>query len=117
MKAMILAKIIAIGGVFRFGRALKQQSLIFPTHYKTVFFSFLAGVFTVIGHVVKNLWHGRGFTGGFEHFFEKDFNEVLAGSLVIFVAVIPFFAFKELWRVLGDRNSIASLFFLRGTDQ
>ncbi len=117
IQALIFAKIIAIGSVIPLARALEHKPLIFPTLYKTVVFSILAGVFTVIEHAVKNLWNGRGFTGGFEHFFEKDFHEVLAGSLVIFVAVIPFFAFKELGRVFGDKSSIAALFFLKRTDQ
>lgn len=54
--------------------------------------------------------------GGFEGFFEKDFHEILAGLLVLFVAFIPFFAFKELERVLGE-NKIGALFFRRRTDQ
>ena len=55
IKALIFAKIIAIGSVFRFGRALEQQSLIFPTLYKAVYFSLLAGVFIVTEHAIKNL--------------------------------------------------------------
>jgi hypothetical protein len=35
---------------------------------------------------------------------------LLAGSLAIFVALIPFFAFKELGRVLG-KDKMWALFF------
>ncbi len=117
IKAMVFAKIIAIGGVFRFGRALEQQPLIFPTLYKAVYFSFLAGVFIVIEAAVKNLWNGRGLMGGLEGFFQKDLNELLAGMLAFFVTLIPFFAFKELTRVLGDRVNLAALFLHRRADQ
>ena len=36
---------------------------------------------------------------------------MLAGMLVFFVTLIPFFAFKELGRVLGDKVNMAALFF------
>jgi len=111
IKAMIFAKIIVIGGVFRVSRALEHKPLIFPTLYKAVVFSLFSGAFTVIEQAVKNLWNGRELTGGLEDFFGKDMNEMLAGLLVLFVAFVPFFAFKELTRVLGEKNNIGALFF------
>lgn len=53
---------------------------------------------------------GKGVAGGFAEFLDRWPHELLAGSLVIFVALIPFFAFKELGRVLGE-EAISDLFF------
>jgi hypothetical protein len=83
---------------------------IYPTLYKTVAFTLFVGVFTLIENMVKGLWQGRGITGGLVDYFAKGPHELLAGSLVIFVAFIPFFAFKELGRVLGEEK-IWALFF------
>ncbi len=110
IEALILAKVIMIGAVFRLGRGLEHKPLIYPTLYKTVVFSLLVGVFTLIEHALKGLWQGEGLTGGLAEFFGKGSHELLAGCLVIFVALIPFFAVKELGRVLGEEK-IRALFF------
>jgi hypothetical protein len=38
----------------------------------------------------------------FGNFLGKGYHKVLAGCLVVFVAFISFFAFRELGRVLGE---------------
>jgi len=116
IEALILAKVIMIGEVFRLGRGLEQKPLIYPTLYKTVVFSLLVGVFTLIEHVIKSLWKGEGLTGGLVEFFGKESHELLAGCLVIFVTLIPFFAVKELGRVLGEEKIRALFFRRRGPD-
>jgi len=110
IEALILAKVIMIGAVVRLGRGLEDKPLIYPTLYKAVVFTLLVIAFAVIEHAVKGLWRGVGLMGGLAEFFGKGFHELLAGSLVIFVALIPFFGVKELGRVLGEEK-IRALFF------
>jgi len=116
IEALVLAKVIMIGGVFRLGRGLEQKPLIYPALYKTVVFSLFVGVFTLIEHAIKGLWQGKGLTGGLVDFFGKGSHELLAGCLIIFVALIPFFAVKELGRVLGE-DKIRTLFFRKRADE
>jgi hypothetical protein len=111
IEALILAKVIMIGDVLRIGRGLEKKPLIFPTLYKTVVFTLFVAVFTVLEHAIKGLWTGTGFMGGITDFIGKG-HELLANSLVVFVAFIPFFGVKELGRVLGQEK-IRSLFFRR----
>jgi hypothetical protein len=115
IEALVLAKVIMIGEVIRLGRGLEQKPLIYPTLYKTVAFTFFVGVFKLIEQVIKGLWKGEGLTGGLIEFFEKGSLELLANSLVVFVAFIPFFGVKELGRVLGE-DKIRALFFRRRDD-
>ena len=112
IEALVLAKVIMIGDVFRLGRGLEHKPLIYPTLYKTVVFSFFVGVFTLIEQVIKGLWNGRGPTGGLIDYFAKGPHELFAGCLIIFVALLPFFAVRELARVLG-KDKIKALFFRR----
>jgi len=116
IEALILAKVIMIGAVFRLGRGLEDKPLIYPTLYKTVVFTLFVGVFTLIEHAIKGLWRGKGLAGGLVDLLGKGHHELLAGCLVTFVAFIPFFAFRELGRVLGE-DKIRVLFFRRRDDQ
>jgi hypothetical protein len=115
IEALILAKVIMIGDVFRLGRGLERKPLIYPTLYKTVVFTLFVAVFTLIEHGVKGLWKGDGFTSGIVDFLGKGSHEILANSLVVFVAFIPFFGIKELGRVLGQ-DKIRALFFRGRTE-
>ncbi len=50
-------------------------------------------------------------------FLGKGSYEVLAGGLVIFAAFIPFFALREVARVLGGEGKVLALFFKKSKDQ
>jgi len=115
IEALILGKVIMIGEVVRLGRGLEQKSLIYPTLYKTFVFTVFVGVFKVIEHVLTGLWNGGGITAGLVELSEKWSHELLANSLVVFVAFIPFFAVKELERVFG-KDKLRALFFKRRAD-
>jgi hypothetical protein len=66
-------------------------------------FCVLGAAFKVIEHTTMGLWNKQGLVGGLLEYVETGPHEVLADSLVVFVALIPFFAFKELQRVLGRK--------------
>jgi hypothetical protein len=110
---LILGKVVMIGGVFRLGRWLEDKPLIIPTIYKALLFCVLVVIFRIVEYAIKGLLHGDGLAKSLGEFFaQKGIDEVLANSLVVLVALIPFFAVKELGRVLG-RERIAALFFRR----
>jgi hypothetical protein len=71
IEALILAKVIMIGAVFRLGRGLEDKPLVFPTLYKTVIFTIFVGAFTLIENAVKGLWKGIGLMGGSLRFSKK----------------------------------------------
>jgi hypothetical protein len=110
IEALILGKVIMIGGVFRLGRGLEDRPLIFPTLYKTAAFTVLCFLFTLAEHAIKGLVSGDGVAAGLSKYAAQGYEVILANSMVVFVALIPFFAVKELGRVMG-REKIGSLFF------
>lgn len=112
IKALVLAKVIMIGDVLRLGRGFKDKPLIVPTLYRTILFSGWIWLFGVIEHTIRGLLQGKGLFGGFEELMGKGEFELLARCLVTFVAFLPFFAFRELGRVLGE-GKISELFFRR----
>jgi len=110
LEAFVLAKVILIGDMLRLGRGLEDKPLIVPTLYKAVVFSLWVGVFSVLEHTIEGLLRGQGLAGGFEELMSTGKYELLARCLVTFVAFIPFFALKELERVLGE-GKIRTLLF------
>jgi len=110
IEALVLAKVVMIGDVLHLGRRLEHKPLIYSTLLKTIVFTIFVGTFTLIEHVIKGLWKGEAFVEQFGNFLGKGYHEVLAGCMVVFVAFIPFFAFRELGRVLGE-GKIRTLFF------
>ena len=74
-------------------------------------------VFRVVEYAIKGLLHGDGLAAALVEFFaQKGIDEVLANLLVVLVALIPFFAVKELGRVLG-RERVAALFFRNSVER
>jgi hypothetical protein len=114
IEAFILGKVIMIGGVFRLGRGLEDKALIYPTLYKTGVFTIFCFVFTLAEHAIRGLVSGHGVAAGLAEYASQGYEVILANSMVVFVALIPFFAVKELGRVMG-RDKIARLFFKPGT--
>jgi len=112
IEALVLAKVIMIGDIVRLGRELDDKPLILPTLYKAAVFSMFVGLFKVLEHTIRGLLQGESLAGGMHDILSKDRNELLAYALIIFFTFIPFFAFKELGRVLGE-GRIRHLFFRR----
>ena len=110
--AAVLAKVIMIGDLMHLGRGLERTPLLMPTLYRTVVFSALVGLFSVLEHTVSGLLHGKGWTEGLAEIASKGRYELLAQCVVIFGAFVPFFAFKELEGVVG-RDKLRNLFWSR----
>jgi len=113
IEAAVLAKIILLGEAARLGRQHEDKPLIIPTLYKTILFAIWVVGFKVLEHMIGGLLRGKGFTGGFHDLISEGWYEILANALVMFSALVPFFAIKELGRVLG-REKLTALFFRRG---
>lgn len=115
IEALILGKVIMIGAAFRLGRGLEEKPLIYPAIYKAVVFSVFVGVFKIIEHAIVVIWNGGALTEVVVELSDKWLLEVIANSLVVLVAFIPFFAIKELGRVMGDKK-VRTLFFQKRDD-
>jgi len=110
IEAAILAKVILLGDAIRLGRKNEDKPLIVPTLYKTIIFSMWAAGFKVIEELLRGLLHGSGLWGGMRDLLSKGWYEILANAMVMVAALVPFFAMRELGRVLGGKM-IRKLFF------
>jgi ABC-type dipeptide/oligopeptide/nickel transport system permease component len=102
-----------VGGLFHFGRALEKKPLILATLFHSFLFTIWVALFAAIESALRGLFLGTGFAGAMDHLLSEGVHELYAKCLVVFVAFIPFFAFKELGRVLG-KGKIWEWFFRKG---
>jgi hypothetical protein len=115
IKALILAKVVLIIDALGQGKRYEDRPLIVSVLYKTFVFTLWVLAFSLLEHAVSGYLHGKGLQGGLDELREKGRDELLAECLVVFFVFIPFFAFKELGRVLGE-ESLLKLFFMRRED-
>ncbi len=114
IKALILAKVILIVDLLRMSHSLEDRPLIVPTLYKTFIFSLWVALFAVVESAIRGFLQGKGLEGALDHMLSEGTDEFLARSIVAFCAFIPYFAFKELGRVLG-KGKLGELFFQKRT--
>jgi hypothetical protein len=114
VEALILAKVILIGQALKLGKRFENQSLIVPVLVKTLLFGAFVAVFSVIEHVIEGLVHHETWDAIAHNLLSPGRNEILARSLMIMITFIPFFAFWETDRVMGE-GKLFALFFRKRT--
>jgi hypothetical protein len=110
LKALALAKIILTGETLRLGRRFDDRPLIVPTLYNTLIFSALALAFEVVEHLILGMIHGKSLGEAFTEILEQRWPHIVATTLVVFVAFLPFFAFRALEGAIGE-GKLKDLFF------
>jgi len=110
INALVVAKVILIGEYAHLGKKHEDKPLFQSALYKSVLYSLLVFVFHVVEEIIKRLVHGEELAKASQHI---RVDELLARSLVVFCTFLPFFAFRELRRVMGD-ESFKDLFFRTG---
>ena len=114
IEALILAKMILIGQALRLGKGIEGEPLIVSVLVKTLLFGAFVAVFSVIEDVILGWVHHETWDVIAHHVFAGGRDEILARTLVIIVAFIPFFAFSEVDRALGQ-GKLFALFFRKRT--
>lgn len=115
IEALVLAKVIMIADVIGLSRGLfGTKPLIYPTLYKSVVFSVFVALFVCLEDTIGGLLKGQGLTGWFVELQGNGKYEFLAHFLMIFFVFIPFFAFKELGKTMGE-GKLGQLFFRNKT--
>jgi hypothetical protein len=100
-EALILAKVIWLAELLGLDRKRGTRPLLYTTVYKTLVFSAFVALFAIIEHMIGGLVEGIGVRGGLAKLWHEGKFELIARFLVTFCAFIPFFAFRELGKVLG----------------
>ncbi len=110
INALVVAKVILIGEYAKLGKKHEAKPLFQSALYKSFLYGLLVFAFHVVEEIIKQLVHGEDLARASRHI---RVDELLARSLVVFCTFLPFFAFRELRRVMGD-ESFKDLFFRTG---
>jgi len=105
-KALICAKFVSLGQIFHVGERFKAQPLIWPTLYKSIAFLVLLLVLNAIEEVLVGLLHHRAVVDSLAGIGGGTLDQLIATSVVGLLILIPFFAFRTLGEVLGERNLV-----------
>ena len=110
--ALVIAKIIMVGGWLNLGGKFKKDLLIVRTLYRSVIYSGFVIVFAIVEKAVESLFHGQSISETLRSLADLGWEEIVARAIVILLALIPFFAFRELADREG-REGVYDLFFHR----
>lgn len=110
VEALVLAKVILIGEALHIGEGHERSHLIVPVLRKSAMFGLLIMCFNVLERATAGLIHREDWAGIVHHIFENGVDEMLARTLVMAIALIPFFGFVELEKILGP-GKLTKIFF------
>jgi hypothetical protein len=105
-KALICAKFMSIGHAMHLGERYKTRALIWPTLYRSLVFIVLLLVLNVLEEVAVGLFHHRTVTDSISSVGGGTLQQLIATSFVIFLVLVPFFAFRSLGEVVGRQNLV-----------
>jgi hypothetical protein len=113
INAVVLGKVLLVAEDMKFADRFKERPLVFPIVYKALAFSILFVVFHITESMLVGLFHGRRAIDSFPIIGGGTPKGVLCVIAIIFVSLLPFFAFREIGRVIGE-DRLWALLFKRG---
>jgi hypothetical protein len=112
IKGLVLGKVILVAEHLHLGKGFEDKPLIVPTLYKSFLFTICVAILTIIEAMIRAFLKKEGFANVPDMFVKCFSYDWFASTLVVFAFFIPFFAMRELGRVLGE-GEISRLFFRR----
>src|SRR6202049_1246800 len=103
IKAALCAKFMLVGRIFHMGERFKNLPLIVPTLHRSFAFLLLLIVLTLIEEIVVGAIHGRTVLDSVHGIAGGTFHQVVATILLIFLILIPYFAFRSLGDIVGEK--------------
>ena len=112
INAAIFAKVMLIVEDLKLGERFQSRPLIYPVIYKTVVFSIVFLLFHVLEEAVATIWKGKSIAETLPHIGSSELAVALCVWGILSISLIPFFAVREISRVLGE-HELWNMFFRR----
>jgi hypothetical protein len=113
VNALIMGKVMLVAEDLHFADWFKDRPLLCPILCKAVAFSILFLVFDVVEEAVVGVFKGLTIGQSIPTIGGGSASGVIFVAIILAVALTPFFAFREIGRVLGERE-LHGLVFTEG---
>lgn len=110
VNALVLAKVMLIAEDLRVGHWLKPRPLIFPILGESFIFTVVFICFHILEHLAIGLFKGETLRASVPVIGGGGLAGLVSVAVIFFVALIPFFGFRNLSRELGPDRLNAMLF-------
>jgi hypothetical protein len=110
INALVLAKVMLLFEAFDPGRWLRRRPLIYPILFEAFLLTILFLVVHIIEKAIEGLVHGKPLAESLPSIGGGNFVGLLSVTVILFIALLPFFAFRNLGLVLGRDRLIALIF-------
>ena len=108
--ALMLAKVMLIAEDLKLGARIRASPLIFPILAESLLMAVLFIAFHVVEKMFLGLVHGETAATSVPHIGGGGFLGLLGVALILFVSLIPFFAFRRIGQELEPGHLNAMLF-------
>jgi hypothetical protein len=110
INALALAKVALVGEEFHLGDRLRNRPLVYPIIFKSAVFAVLLFCSHAIEEIVIGVLHGKTLSGSIPDLGGGTLQGMFMIALIMFVVLIPFFAFRELEQAIGAQEFRSLLF-------
>jgi hypothetical protein len=106
VKALICAKFVSVGHALHMGERFKTRPLIWPVLHKSLVFLLLLLVLNVLEEIVIGWMHDRSLIDSLKEIGGGTRDQQIATTIIMLLILIPFFMFRALGEVVGERNLV-----------
>jgi hypothetical protein len=110
INALVFAKVMMLFEVFDPGRWLRRRPLIYPILYETVLLTVLFLVADVVEKVIEGLVRGKTIADSLPAIGGGGLTGLLSITVILFIALIPFFGLRNLSLAMGEGRLWAVIF-------
>jgi hypothetical protein len=103
-----------IGEDLHLGNRFRDKALIYSILYESLIFAVFLFGFHIVKEVVVGAFKGTPISESLPLIGAGSLKRLLCRGGIVFIALIPFFAFREIGRVIG-KGELWSLLLTRGT--
>jgi hypothetical protein len=113
LNALVLGKVMFFAEGVHIGENFKTRPLVYPVLFKSVLFATILTCFYLVEEVASGALRGESISESVSGIAGGTLEGILAIGIIVFVTLIPLFAFREMSRLVGDRVMRELLFTRR----
>src|ERR1700730_15166289 len=110
INALALAKVVLVAEFFHIGDKFKNRPLIYPIMFKSAVFAVILLCFHMIEETLLGVFRGKTLSQSIPNIGGGTLQGILMVGIIMFVVLMPFFAFRELDRTIGTEQLRSLLF-------